>query len=339
MKKKQIKIIAEAGVNHNGEINNAKKMIKIASEAGADFVKFQAFQPDKLIIPSAKKTKYQINNTGNKNETQIEMLKKNMLTFEQLKLLKKFAEKRKIKFLATPFDEESFNQLKKLKLNIIKISSGDLTNLPFLEHISKNLKKTDKIIISTGMGNIIEIRDALKSLTKGNIMKKNITILHCTSNYPASDVSVHMNSLETIKRKFKTKIGYSDHTMRNIASILAIGKGAEVIEKHFTLDRKLKGPDHKASLEPHELHNFIRDMRTAYKMLGSYIKKARKEELNVKKLARKSIFAKKKIMRGEKFTINNLDIKRPEIGLKPKMFFSILNKKSKKKYLKDQKIL
>ena len=188
------------------------------------------------------------------------------------------------------------------------------------------------------MGNISEIKDALKSLSRGNILQKNIIILHCTSNYPASDHSVHMNSLETIKKTFKTEVGYSDHTIGNIASILAIGKNAKFIEKHFTLSKKLKGPDHKASLEPIELNNFITDIRKADKMMGSYKKIARKEELNVKKLARKSIVAKKIIAKGEKFTLDNLDIKRPETGLKPKMFFSILNKKSKKKYLKDQLI-
>ena len=331
-------VIAEAGVNHNGNLKLAKKLIDIASISNADYVKFQTFKAENLVTKKVKKAQYQILNSKNKNETQFEMLKKLELNYSDYKKLKAYSKKKKIKFLSTPFDENSFDLLKKVGLSIIKISSTDLTNIPFLQYISKNSSNKMKIILSTGMGTIHEIKEAVKNLIKFNIKKNNITVLHCTSNYPASDGSLNLNALTTMKNQLNLKIGYSDHSIDDIASLVAVSKGATVIEKHFTINKKLNGPDHKASLNPKELYKFVKNIKRVNTILGSYKKKVTKEELNVKKIVRKSIFAKINIIKGEIFTKNNLTIKRPGTGMNPKKYFSLLGKKSNKKYNKDEAI-
>ena len=337
MKKNNLIIIAEAGVNHNGNLKIAKKLIDVASNTSADYVKFQTFTADELVTKGTPKAEYQIKNTK-KNSSQYDMLKKLELSFKDHVKLKKYCKKKKIKFLTTPFGIKSFNLIKKLNLNLIKISSGDLNNIPFLHYISKNSGKNTKIILSTGMGNLNEIHDAIKSLTKFKILKKNITLLHCTSNYPASKRSINMNSLKTIQKKFNLPTGYSDHSEGNTASIIAVSLGATVIEKHFTLNKKLAGPDHKASLNPTELKIFIEEVRNVPIMLGTYIKKIQNEELNVKKIARKSLVAKNEIKKGQLFSYNNIDIKRPGTGLHPKKLYNLINTKSKNDYKKDELI-
>lgn len=335
MKKNKLIIIAEAGVNHNGNLKIAKKLIDVASASKANYVKFQTFTADELTTKNAPKAQYQKINLK-KNITQYNMLKKLELSLEDHIILKKYCKKKNIKFLSTPFGIKSFNLLKRLKLNFIKISSGDLTNIPFLEYIGKNSKKNTKIILSTGMGNLKEINEAIRSLIKFNILKKNITLLHCTSNYPASKNSINMYSLKTIQRIFGIPTGYSDHSIGNTASIMAVSFGASIIEKHFTLDKKMSGPDHQASLSPRELKLFIEEIKSVPIMLGSNKKKTQKEELNVKKIARKSLVAKTKISKGDLFSFDNIDIKRPGTGMKPKKIYNLINKKSKNNYIKDQ---
>ena len=338
MKKNKVIIIAEAGVNHNGKLQIAKKLIDVASQAGADYVKFQSFIANNFATKKAKKAKYQILNSKYKNQSQFEMLKELQLSFSDHKHLKSYCSKKKIKFLSTPFDVESFEMLKKMKLKILKISSTDLNNIPFLEYISKKSSKGTKIILSTGMGNIIEINYAINALTKFNILKKNISVLHCTSSYPAEDQFLNLRAINLIKRKFDISIGYSDHSVDHIASLVSIGFGAKIIEKHFTLDKKMMGPDHKASLNPKELIEFISNIRRSEKMLGSAKKIATPPEKKIKKIARKSIVAKKKIKKGELFSDNNLSIKRPGTGLDPRHYFKLLGKKSKKNYQIDDLI-
>lgn len=335
-KEKDLIIIAEAGVNHDGCIKKAKKLIDIASTSKAKFIKFQTYKAENLVTKKARKAKYQIKNTKNKKETQYEMLKKLELSSKDYLILKRYCIKKKIKFLSTPFDSESFDLLKKIGLNIFKISSSDLNNLPFLEYISKKSNKSTKIILSTGMGNLKEIIIAIRSLTKFNIFKKNISILHCTSNYPASDGSLNLNVIKTLKQKLRLNIGYSDHSVGVVASLVAIGMGINLIEKHFTLNQFSKGPDHKASLNPKQFKEFTNNIFRAKKMLGSNLKKTQPEEIQVKKVARKSVVASKKIKKGEKFSYKNLLIKRPGTGLEPKKIYKLIGKISKKNFRKDQ---
>ena len=288
----KITIIAEAGVNHNGKINLAKKMVRVAKKSGADFIKFQTYNCDHLLTPNSKKAPYQARNTFQKNESQYAMLKKYQLSLkDHLKIIKE-CKKNKIKFLSSPFDMPSINLLKKLKLSHIKIPSGEITNLPYLKKIGR-LKK--KIILSTGMSNLDEIKNALKILTSNGTSKKNITLLHCHTSYPTLAKDVNMNSLLTIKKKFKTKVGYSDHTLGSEASIMAVSLGACVIEKHFTLNKRLDGPDHLASCTPKELAKLILSIKKIKKMFGNFKKKPTKEEKKNMKVVRKSIYAKKKI--------------------------------------------
>lgn len=334
----QLIIIAEAGINHNGNISVAKKLINLASKAGAHYIKFQTFSSENLTTQRAQKANYQIANTKKKKETQFQMLKKLELSYKNHINLKKYCKKKKIKFLSTPFDNKSFDLLKKIGLNIFKLSSSDLNNIPYLQYISRKSNNKTKIILSTGMSSINEINEAIKNLTKFNICKKNICLLHCTSNYPASDKSLNLNALKTLKKKFKLKIGYSDHSKGGVASLVAVGLGISIIEKHFTLDKKASGPDHKASLSPKELISFVSDLMRAQKMLGDGLKKIQSEEINVKKVARKSVVANKKILKGEKFTFENLTTKRPGTGLEPKKIFSLVGKVAKKNFNTDQLI-
>jgi len=321
-------VIAEAGVNHNGDINIAKKLINIASKSGADYVKFQTFDVDHLILKKTKTASYQKKNIKS-NISQYSMLKKYQLSENSHKELIKFSKKKKIKFLSTAFDLKSLSFLNKLNLDYIKIPSGEITNLPFLKKISKLNKK---ILLSTGMATIKEIKQALKAL--GN-KKKKITILHCTSDYPANLKDLNLNFIKVLKR-FGYKVGYSDHSSSIITPSIAVSLGCKVVEKHFTLSKKLKGPDHKASLEPQELKRMINLIRDTEKILGSKSKKITKGEVKTKLLVRKSLVAKVNIRKGDILSIKNITSKRPGTGVSPFKIKKFLGKISRKNFRKDE---
>tara|TARA_Y100000389_G_C17467698_1_gene527143 strand:+ start:761 stop:1759 length:999 start_codon:yes stop_codon:yes gene_type:complete len=331
---KKVKIIAEIGPNHNGKIHLAKKLIKEAKKAGADYVKFQTFITEDIIIENAKKANYQINKK-NKKETQFSMLKKLELSQSDFKILYKYCKKIDIKFLSTAFDLKSLHLINSFKPDYLKIPSGEITNFQLIKEMTKFKRK---IILSTGMSTLKEVNDTLSFLINHGVSKNDITILHCNTEYPTPMQDVNLNVLKTFQKKFKTKFGYSDHTSGIEVSIAASALGASIIEKHFTLDKRMNGPDHKASLNPIEFKLMVNSIRNIEKALGGFIKKPTKSEKKNISVARKSIFALKKINKGEKFTINNICIKRPGNGLSPNKWFQILGKLSKKKYLKDELI-
>ena len=328
LKKIKTIVIAEAGVNHNGNINLAKKLIDVASKAGADYVKFQTFDVDQLILKNTKTASYQKRNLKN-DISQYKMLKKYQLTDNNHKELLKYSKKKKIKFLSTAFEEKSLRLLTKYNLDYIKIPSGEITNYPFLKQISK-LKK--KILLSTGMATLGEIRQAVKALRKN---KKDITILHCTSDYPANLKDLHLNFIKKLKN-FGCDVGYSDHSSSVITPSIAVTLGCKVIEKHFTLSKKLIGPDHKASLEPRELKEMISLIRETEKMLGLNDKIITDSEQKTKLLVRKSLVANNDIKKGEIFSKKNITTKRPGSGISPFKINKFLGKKSRKNLKKDQ---
>jgi len=333
-KQPPIFIIAEAGVNHNGDIRIAKKLIDGAKLAGASAVKFQSFNAKKLASASAPKAKYQTKTT-NAGESQLKMLQKLELSPKNQKLLFDYCKKKKIMFLSSPFDEESIEFLHQLNLSIFKIPSGEITNLPYLEKIG-SLKK--KIILSTGMSTLKEIQNALKILIKAGTPKKNITLLHCTTEYPTPMAEVNLKAMLTLKKQFNIQIGYSDHTKGIEIPIAAAALGASVIEKHFTLDKNLEGPDHKASLEPTELLSMVKAIRNIEVALGNGIKKPSPSEIKNIQIARKSIVAKTKIKKGDLFTEKNLTTKRPGNGLSPMQWNRVIGQKAKKNFLEDEMI-
>ena len=321
-------IIAEAGVNHNGNMQLARKLIDVASKAGADYVKFQSFDVDHLILRNTKSAIYQEKNLK-KKISQYSMLKRYQLAESNHKYLINHSKKKKIKFLSTAFEEKSLSLLKKYNLDYIKIPSGEITNYPFLKKISK-IKK--KILISTGMATVDEIKKALKVLRK---RKNEVTILHCTSDYPANLNDLNLKFIKRLKQ-FGYDVGYSDHSASVITPSIAVALGCKVIEKHFTLSKKLKGPDHKASLEPKELAKMISYIRDTEKMLGLKKKIITKSEQKTKLLVRKSIVASQNIKKGEYFSLKNITTKRPGSGLSPFKMKKFLGKKSNKNYKRDQ---
>jgi N,N'-diacetyllegionaminate synthase len=324
-------IIAEVGVNHNGSMFKAKKLINISKQAGADFVKFQCYIPEEIVIKNLPKLDYQKNK--NKKESMRQLLNKYYLNFTQLEILKKYSQKKKINFLCSPFGEKSFFFLKKLKLNYIKIASGEITNFPLLKLIAKYNKI---IFLSTGMSNLKEVSQALNFLIKEGQSKKKIYLLHCTTQYPTLPEDVNLNAMLTLKKRFKLDVGYSDHTMSYEASICAVSLGAKVIEKHITLDKKMKGPDHKASLEPKEFINFVEKIRNIEKMRGSYSKNPTVKEKKILAFVRKSIVARTRILKGEMFSEKNITTKRANRGLSAINFYKISNvKKAKRNYKID----
>ena len=331
---KKVKIIAEIGPNHNGKIYLAKRLIKEAKKSRADYVKFQTFITEDIIIEKAKKAKYQINKK-NKKETQFSMLKKLELSQSDFKIIHKYCKKIGIKFLSTAFDIKSLKFINSLKPDYFKIPSGEITNLQLIKEITKFKRK---VILSTGMSNLKEVDTIFKFLKKNGIAKNKITILHCNTEYPTPIEDVNLNVLKTFRKKFNTEVGYSDHTMGIEVPIAAVAMGAKVIEKHFTLNRNMSGPDHKASLEPKEFEEMVYSIRNLEKALGGFVKKPTKSEKKNIKIARKSIVAAKKINKGEKFTIKNLCIKRPGDGISPIYWYKIIGKISKKNYLKDDLI-
>jgi len=326
-------IIAEAGVNHNGKVELAYQLIDVAAEAGADAVKFQTFVPEKLVSKFADKADYQKATTDNK-ESQLNMINKLVLPYDEHINLINYCKGKNIQFLSSPFDLESIGFLNKLGLDIFKIPSGEITNLPYLRKIGGFNKS---LIMSTGMANLGEIENALDVLINSGTDREKITILHCNTEYPTPVEDVNLKAMQTIAAAFPgISVGYSDHTLGIEISIAAVAMGARVIEKHFTLDKKLTGPDHKASLEPDELKAMVRSIRNIEKALGNGIKKPSKSELKNKPIARKSIVASKKIKKRELFTEENLTVKRPGTGISPMLWDEVIGKRAVKDFEVDE---
>lgn len=331
----QVLIIAEAGVNHNGNIDTAKKLIDAAAEAGVDYVKFQTFKAEKIVTKTASRAKYQDSNTGDK-DSQFEMLKKLEISEEMHLELIHYCERKNIKFLSTAFDLESLTYLKSLGLKLAKIPSGEITNLPYLRAMAKLFPE---IILSTGMANMDEIKAASEVLIMNGTKLENITILHCNTEYPTPMEDVNLKAMLDIKKQLNTKIGYSDHTLGIEVPIAAVALGAKVIEKHFTLDRNLPGPDHKASLEPSELKAMVTAIRNIEKAIsGSGIKEESPSEAKNKPIARKSIIASQNIKKGEVLSEENLSIKRPGTGINPMRWDEIIGQQAIKDFQEDDLI-
>ena len=329
MIKNKIKIIAEIGVNHNGSIKIAKKLIDAAKNCDADFVKFQNFKAESLVTKKLSVLKYQ----KNKNyKTQFDLLKSLEISEKNFFKLKKYANKKKIEFLCTPFDLEGANFLKKLGLKTFKIPSGEINNYPLLELLSKISKK---VILSSGMATLKEIKYAISVLTQNKLKKKDITVLHCTTQYPATLKNINLLAMQTIKNKLNVSVGYSDHSETDLTAILAAGLGAEIIEKHITLSKIMPGPDHKASMEIKDFKKFVEKIKNVKIVLGRNFKGPTKDEKKHMHLIRKSIVAKKNIHKGETFNVNNITTKRPEGGISPIKWKKIIGKKSKKNYFVD----
>jgi N,N'-diacetyllegionaminate synthase len=327
-------IIAEAGVNHSGDINIAKKLIDIAAHAGADLVKFQTFNADRLVTHGAAKADYQILATNN-IESQRDMLRKLELTEAMHHELIARCDSQNIGFFSTGFDIESINLLVGLGQELFKIPSGEITNLPYLRHIGK-LDKT--VILSTGMSNMDEIEAAINALEESGTNRSKITVLHCTTAYPAPMSDVNLRAMQSIQNKFNVAVGYSDHTLGIEIPIAAVAMGATVIEKHFTIDRSQSGPDHKASLEPSELKSMIDGIRNVEKAIGDGVKRLMSSEITNLPIARKSIVASRPINAGTEFSEKNLTTKRPGTGISPMEWNRLLGRTSNKKYLADELI-
>ena len=325
-------IIAEAGVNHNGSIDLAKKLIDVASAAGANAVKFQTFKAKNLATKNLEKADYQKNTTDQK-ETQFNMLKKLELSKEMHLELINYSKNKDIKFLSSPFDHDSIELLKDLGLEIFKIPSGEITNLPYLRLIGKLNKK---IILSTGMSNMNEVKNALDVLVSSGTKKNNITVLHANTEYPTPMEDVNLRAMVIIGKELDVNFGYSDHTLGIEVDIAAVALGASIIEKHFTLDCNMEGPDHKASLEPDQLKKMVISIRNIEKALGDGIKKPSKSELPNIQIVRKSIIAKIKIKKGEILNENNLTVKRPGGGISPMKWDEIIGTKAIKDYNEDE---
>lgn len=334
MKSNRVFIIAEAGVNHNGSIELAKKLIDVAVDSGADAVKFQTFKAENLVSKNAQKADYQ-KQTTDKNESQFEMIKKLELDVNTHKELIAYCNSKNIMFLSTPFDHDSIELLNDLGLEIFKIPSGEITNLPYLRHIGKLAKK---VILSTGMANIGEIENALDILVQAGTKKENITILHANTEYPTPMEDVNLKAMLTIGKTFDVEFGYSDHTLGIEVPTAAVALGASCIEKHFTLDKTMEGPDHKASLEPEELKAMVKAIRNIEKALGSSVKKPSPSESKNKPIARKSIVAKTTIKKGEVLSENNLAIKRPGNGISPMRWDEVIGSVALKDYVEDELI-
>lgn len=327
-------IIAEAGVNHNGDFAIARKLIKSAIQAGADIVKFQTFSAENLSTDYADLAEYQKRNTSS-NKSQKKLLEKLELTRQEFVELNKDCIDNGIEFLSTGFDLESLDFVWALNSRRVKIPSGELTNLPYLRKVGSY---GAEVILSTGMANMREIEFAVNALENSGTMRKNIILLHCTTNYPTEMHEVNLNAMQNLGMEFGVRFGYSDHTLGIEVSIAAVTLGACVIEKHFTLDRNLMGPDHRASLEPDELKSMVTSIRNIEIALGDGIKKPTNSEIENARVARKSIVARCNINVGEIFTEENLTTKRPGVGINPMEWDSIIGKSSTKFYQKDDLI-
>lgn len=305
-------IIAEAGVNHNGRLDLAYQLIDVAKDAGADAVKFQTFKSNNVVSRLADKAEYQKKTTG-LDKSQLEMIKKLEISFDDFLKLKKYCDKKRIMFLSTPFDHQSIDFLYDL-IDIYKIPSGEITNIPYLKHIAT---KNKPIIMSTGMANLGEVEEAINTIWSIN-SETQISLLHCTTNYPTPYEEVNLKAMLTLAAVFKLPVGYSDHTLGIEISVAAVAMGAKIIEKHFTLDKKLPGPDHKASLELGELKEMVKAIRNIEIALGDGIKKPNKSEIEIMKVVRKSLMATRDIRAGEIIKESDIAIKRPGTGILPK---------------------
>lgn len=325
----KVLIIAEAGVNHNGDIKLAKKLIDVAVEAKADYVKFQSFTAEKLVSKIAKKAEYQ-KQTTDSNESQFEMIKKLELSEKDHLELIEYCKLKKIGFMSSPFDTDGIGYLDSLGVDFFKIPSGEITNLPYL----RELARFDKpIILSTGMANLGEVEDAVEILKN-----KKLTILHCNTEYPTPMTDVNLKAMLTMKDHFKVDVGYSDHTLGIEVAIAAVALGATVIEKHFTLDKSMEGPDHKASLAPEELKQMVSSIRNIEKVFGSGIKEPSNSEKKNIEIARKSIVALTNIKVGDTFSKDNLTVKRPGTGVSPMKWDDIIGTTSTRDYFSDEVI-
>ncbi|MFF5996802.1 N-acetylneuraminate synthase [Lysinibacillus sp. KU-BSD001] len=351
-------IIAEAGVNHNGSFEMAKKLVDVAKEAGADAVKFQTFKAENLVTKTAKQADYQVENLKQAT-SQYDMLKKLELTFEEFTKLQQYCEEKGIEFLSTPFDLESVDfLLEQLAMPTVKIPSGELTNAPFIHYIAT---KQRPIILSTGMATVDEIHEALafiayglaypqqdvdiaeveafyKTLTAKELLQKYVTVLHCTTQYPAPVYSINLKVMDEMRTTFQVPIGFSDHSEGITIPIGAAAMGATVIEKHFTLDKKMEGPDHVASLNPQELKAMVQGIREIEEALGDGVKEPTTVELQNRQPARKSLVAKKAIRAGEIFSCTNLTVKRPGNGIAPSQYWAYIGKTASKNYEEDAMI-
>lgn len=325
-------IIAEAGVNHNGSFELAKKLVDKAVWAGADCIKFQTFNSKNLVSKNAQKAEYQ-KKTTDSSESQLDMLKKLELSKEEFVELRDYCNQKEIMFLSTPFDLESIDFLASIGVKTWKIPSGEITNYPFLRAIGK---RKESVIMSTGMCTLDEVRDTIKVLK--DFGTTDITLLHCTTEYPAPYDSVNLNAMLTLQNEFAFKVGYSDHTNGIEIPVAAVAMGATVIEKHFTLDKNMEGPDHKASLEPDELKQMVQSIRNVEAALGDGIKKPSEAEKKNIAIARKSIVAACEIKKGEIFTEENLTAKRPGNGISPMNWAEVLGKIAKRDFSEDELI-
>ena len=327
-------IIGEAGVNHNGDLNIARKLIDVAVEAGVDMVKFQTFITEEGITGNAEKAKYQLSATD-KKETQFEMLKKLELDREAHEELIRHCNHKGIRFLSTAFDHPSIDLLNELNIPLYKVPSGEITNLPYLRHIGRMGKP---VILSTGMATLKEVEDAINVLRESGTPKGEITVLHCNTSYPTPMEDVNLKGMLTIRDELEVKVGYSDHTLGIEIPIASVAMGASVIEKHFTLDRGMEGPDHKASLDPCELKAMVNAIRNIENALGDGVKRPSSSEMKNKSVARKSIVAARDILEGEIFTKEDLVVKRPGTGISPMKWDEIIGTIAQRDFSKDEAI-
>jgi len=325
-------IIAEAGVNHNGSVETARQMIDVAAAAGVDAVKFQTFRAENVASIFASKAQYQ-KKTTDEDESQLQMLRKLELDMDSHSQLIGYCRDKGVAFLSSAFDLESIDVLNNLGLEIFKIPSGEIINLPYLRKIG-SLKK--KVILSTGMANLDEIRAALDILAGAGTKKEDITVLHCNTQYPTPIEDTNLRAMVTIKEALGVKVGYSDHTLGSEAVIGAVALGATVIEKHFTLDRNMEGPDHKASVQPDELKAMVKAIRNVEMALGDGIKRPSESEIENKLVVRKSIVAAREVEAGEVLTEDNLAVKRPGTGISPAEWDVVLGERAKRKFMTDE---
>ena len=329
-------IIAEAGVNHNGSIDIAKKLVDKAVEAGVDYIKFQTFKASKLVTKTAKQAEYQKRNIGGSDDNQFQMLKKLELTPEAHNTLIAYCKQKGINFFSTAFDIDSVDYLHNLNLDLWKIPSGEITNYPFLKHIASFNEPT---ILSTGMCDMKDVKAAVYALYRNGLSKENLILLHCNTEYPTPFEDVNLKAMDALRNEFGVEVGYSDHTQGIEVSVAAVALGATVIEKHFTLDRNMEGPDHKASLEPDELKAMVSAIRNIEKAVdGDGTKHVSESERKNIAIARKSIVAACDIKAGEIFTEQNLTVKRPGNGVSPMQWEEVLGQKAKHDFNEDELI-
>lgn len=331
--KKHTLIIAEAGVNHNGSIELAKRLVDKAVESGVDYIKFQTFKTEKLVSKLAQMATYQKKNIGTEDYSQFAMLKKLELSPMQHEELVNYCKAKGIKFFSTAFDLDSIDFLHSLNLGLWKIPSGEITNYPYIKMIAKF---GEPVILSTGMCDMQDIENAISTLLKWGSKKENIFILHCNTEYPTPYQDVNLKAMESIRQRFGVEVGYSDHTKGIEVPIAAVALGAIIIEKHFTLDRNMEGPDHKASIEPDELKEMVSAIRNIEQAVGDGVKRVTESEKGNISIARKSIVAARNIKKGEVFTEDNLTVKRPGIGISPMRWEEIIGQISKRDFTEEE---